>query len=78
MIGLACFSHILFFCISLAMVGFQPMMLNGFLATWAYSCYLTLNELSIVLYLIFLVAITISGIYWGHEQDQTRWGLAQT
>ena len=52
------------------------MMLNGVLATWSYSVYLTLNELSIILYLILLVLISISGVYWGYDASTTtRYGL---
>ena len=48
--------HILGFALALAMVGFWPMLYNGILAAWAYSCYLTLREKEILFYFVLLIA----------------------
>ena len=57
-------AHCMFFVVSLAMIGFRTMMFNLFLACWAYSCFLTMNELSILLYFLFLLMSTIYGLQY--------------
>ena len=47
--------HIIFFILSLVFVGFWPMIMNLLLATYCYSCYLTLRVVQIVPYFIFLI-----------------------
>ena len=47
--------HCLGFALALAMVGFWPMLYNGILAAWAYSCYLTIREKEILVYFILLI-----------------------
>tara|TARA_B110000285_G_C14898755_1_gene502150 strand:+ start:330 stop:512 length:183 start_codon:yes stop_codon:yes gene_type:complete len=60
------------------MIGFEPMAMNLILATWAYSVYLTMNELSILLYIVFLIGATINGIYWLKENDNLAFPLTNS
>jgi len=46
--------HILLFFFSFAVVGFRPMVMNFLLASIAYSCYLTVREKEIIIYLVLL------------------------
>ncbi len=46
--------HIILFFFSFAVVGFRPMVMNFLLACIAYSCYLTVREKEIVIYLVLL------------------------
>lgn len=62
-IGWTCFLHCLFFTFSLAFVGFKPMIVNLFLATWCYSAYLTLRYWIIIFHLIFLISASSGGCY---------------
>ena len=71
-------ANLLFFVVSLAMIGFEPMAMNLILATWAYSVYLTMNELSIILYIVFLIGATINGIYWLKENDNLAFPLTNS
>ena len=65
MLGAAVICHCLFFIISLAIVGFWTMFINFILACWAYSVYLTMAEWSNLLYIIFLMAATLWGLFYG-------------
>ena len=62
-------SHFVFFVVGLVMIGFEPMFMNLVLATWSYSVYLTLNEISIILYILLLIGVTINGCYWIEENS---------
>ena len=55
-IGWSIVLHFMFFVLSLVFIGFWPMIMNLFLATWAYSCYLTLRNCTIFLYLCLLTS----------------------
>ena len=55
-IGWSLVLHMFFFVISLIFVGFWPMIMNLLLATWAYSCYLTLRTSQIFFYICFLIS----------------------
>jgi hypothetical protein len=46
--------HVLLFFFCLAVVGFIPMLANFMLSCWSYSCYLTIREKEIVIYLVLL------------------------
>jgi len=56
--------HCLFIGISLALIGFEPTYYNILLALFAYSCYLTLNNCTICLYVTFLVFAITGGLTW--------------
>ena len=60
------------------MIGFEPMFMNIILLTWSYSCYLTLNELSVVLYVFFILLATINGVYWIDKNDTYQYPLEDT
>jgi len=57
--------HSLFFGVSLALIGFEPMFYNMWLALLAYSCYLTLNNCTICTYVTFLFFAIVGGLTWG-------------
>jgi hypothetical protein len=57
--------HTLFIGIALAFTGFEPMFYNMWLALLAYSCYLTLNNCTICMYVTFLIFAISGGITWG-------------
>ena len=61
-IALCCGLHCVFFIITLAFVGFPPMIINLFLAAWSYSIYLTLREWTTVVYFFLLVLSISAGI----------------
>ena len=62
----------MFFAVSLAFIGFKPMITNLFLATISYSIYLTLREWMIVFYLFLLLSCGIvGGIAWASDQEST-------
>ena len=52
-------NFLFFFC--LAVVGFIPMLANFLLSCWSYSCYLTIREKEIVIYLVLLGFGSIQG-----------------
>jgi hypothetical protein len=54
-LGVSLFLHICFFITALTAIGFKVMLLEIFFVSWVYSCYLTLHEWAIVVYLITLV-----------------------
>lgn len=60
----ATISHTAFIAISLALIGFEPMIYNMWLACLAYSCFLTLNNCTILTYVIFLIMAISGGITW--------------
>ena len=70
MIIVCLISHFVFFVVGLVMIGFEPMAMNIILAVWSYSVYLTLNELSIILYVILICGVTINGFYWIEENSR--------
>ena len=51
--------HIINFVVALGLVGFWPMLYNLFLASWAYSCYLTLREKELGLYFVWLILFAV-------------------
>ena len=55
--------HNVLFVFSLSIIGFAPMMESIFLACWAYSCYLTMNECQILLYVFFVIASVSTNFY---------------
>jgi len=56
--------HCIFFVVSLALIGFEPMFYNMWLALLAYSCYLTLNNCTICTYVTSLVFAIAGGLTW--------------
>ena len=56
--------HAIFFGVAIAMIGFQPMIYTMFLGLVCYSCYLTLNNCSICLYMTGLVLSISGGVTW--------------
>ncbi len=71
MLLIATIAHSLlaFFC--LAFVGFWPMIINVIQAAWAYSCYLTMREREIVLYL-FLLCVQIICQFFGLFSNESE------
>ena len=70
MLLLAVFAHCIFFIVALALVGFQTMIVNLLLASWAYSVSLTMNECSILMYIIFLMAGIMFGAFYSYEKKE--------
>jgi len=66
-IGCSCVMHCFFFVFCLALVGPSEMFVNLMLAAWTYSCYLTLYEMVILLYLVFLGIAVFSGLFYSVE-----------
>ena len=64
-------AHILFFVLALALVGFQTMLTDLFLAAVCYSCYLTMNECSVIVYIFFLMASCFTGLIYGMAGKQS-------
>ena len=56
--------HLIFFVFALALVGFEPMIINLVLAAWSYSCYLTLKGWSVLLLMFFMAASTYHGMVY--------------
>ena len=78
-VGWATVLHCLFFTFSLAFVGFLPMISNLFLATFAYSVFLTLRECEVVVHMV-LILFAISGgmqdlLYHADMDSTQRMGL---
>ena len=48
--------HFTLVLLSLALIGFKPMVFNLVQVCWVYSCYLTLREREVVVYLLILAA----------------------
>jgi len=48
--------HIVFALMSLTMIGFYSMMTHFVWSMWTYSCYLSLREMQLVVYLVSLLA----------------------
>ena len=63
LLGVLTYLHILFFMISLTAIGFVSMITELMYGSWAYSCYLTLNECQILIYMIALLINTAVGIF---------------
>ena len=63
-IGATVIGHMIFFFISLAIVGFIPMIQNLFFAAWTYSIYLTLYEFSLIAYMFCLVYFAWKDYQW--------------
>ena len=61
--------HIVFFAVSLAFIGFEPMMANLWLAIMQYSNYVTLRECTIVLYLLMIIVAVSGGLTWADNQE---------
>ena len=60
--GLIVFGHSVFFIVSLAFIGFWPMISDLILALWAYAVYLTVREWAVVLYCVMCVGFTINNL----------------
>ena len=63
--------HTIMFVFCLTIVGFVPMLYNLGLASWAYSCYLTLREREMIVYFILIVAALgqqIGSYFTGKEE----------
>ena len=56
MLLVASILHFTLTMLSLALIGFKPMVFNLIQVMWSYSCYLTLREREVVVYLLILVA----------------------
>ena len=73
---LACFIHGSLALLSMALIGFWPMLFNLLQLFWIYSCYLTLREREVAFYLVLLLVQTsycicrILGV--GEESDDER------
>ena len=65
MLLMAIILHCVFFIASLALIGFETMVINLLLCCWAYSVYLTLNQCSIILYIFFLLSGASCGLFYG-------------
>ena len=71
--------HTIFAIISLAFIGFEPMIVNMWLMILCYSCYITIRDCTIVLYLICLCLAISGGLSWGFsDQNQGALGLQST
>ena len=55
--------HCCLFVVSLTAIGFYIMLSEIFFASWTYSCYLTLSEWQIILYLIALSFGILHGVF---------------
>ena len=55
--------HIVFFIVSLCLIGFIPMMNEVMFICWSYAVYLCLREWEILLYMFALVMSIIYGVY---------------
>lgn len=60
-LGLILHCALVFLC--LAMVGFEPMLINLIQACWIYSCFLTLRERQVILYFALLAIQAFYAIY---------------
>ena len=56
--------HVIFFAVSLAFIGFEPMIANLWLAILQYSNYITLRECTIVLYEVAILFAVSGGLTW--------------
>jgi uncharacterized membrane protein len=57
------FLHAVFFVVSIVYIGFESMISEIFFGCFAYSCYLTLKQPFIMLYLTLLFAAFLHGLY---------------
>ena len=55
--------HACFFVLALTYIGFYVMVMEIFFVSWVYTCYLTLHEWAIVVYLFALVIGMIHGVF---------------
>ena len=55
LIGVCVFFHVALFVASLVSIGFLQMLFELFFVAWTYSCFLTLHEWQIVIYLLLLL-----------------------
>ncbi|CDW88769.1 UNKNOWN [Stylonychia lemnae] len=62
-VGVLCILHSVFFLVSLTVIGFYSMLMEVAYAVWLYSCYLTLKEWQVVLYIIALFFGFAHGIF---------------
>ena len=73
--------HFILTLLSLALIGFKPMVFNLIQCMWSYSCYLTLRERECVVYLIILlmqVAYCVSRILGLGDNDGEKKGTFQS
>jgi hypothetical protein len=61
--ALLTFGHGFFFLLSLAFIGFWPMMEDLIYSCFVYSIYLTLSRVSIIIYMILLLLGIVSGLW---------------
>ena len=62
--------HLIFFVGSLLFIGFMTMLISLMLAAWSYSCYLTMNQCSIIFYMFLLIMATIYGLFYSITGDK--------
>ena len=74
MVGFFCIMHVIFFVVALAITGFGPMMASMFLSIWSYSCYLTLREWTVILYILFVAGISVLMVYDELFDDKVDFG----
>ena len=55
--------HIISFLVSLTVIGFFSMLSEIGYSAWAYSCFLTLREWQVILYLLLLLIGIINGFF---------------
>ena len=56
--------------VTIAIVGFIPMLINILNAAWAYSCYLTLREREIIFYFILLFLSLVDNTWNLFDNDK--------
>ena len=71
-VGATVFGHCIFFFVSLAIIGFIPMIENLLFAAWIYSVYLTLREWLLILYMIALIFTMYENFKRERQQHQFR------
>jgi len=59
-----------FFILSLALIGFIPMLQNTVLLIWSYSVYLTLREWAVILYIVLIITCIITALQYEYYYDK--------
>ena len=73
--------HFVLVLLSLALIGFKPMVFNLIQTMWSYSCYLTLRERECVVYLVILalqVTYCVTRILGLGEKSDDKKGTFQS
>merc|ERR1711998_331190 len=63
LIKICLWCHITFTLFNFLWVGFTGFFVNLMLTFWCMSCYYTLNQCSIIIYIVFLIMAIIFGIF---------------